>query len=302
MASAIYDLRCAPITYDFCNFLALASIYAELQQAPHFDVVVRADSFRNVTPREKSYSLADRLWRVKNLIAEVVTVAKPCRDYSVLRSPEMPESVSSLIPSYDVVKRTGIPYLLADVYRAVEATGKRPRIFGPSESAIFKVREIFPKKPFVTLSLRSAKFDGTRNVSLHDWWRAIERANIDLDRLLIIPDQDDMLGVQEILKYPWRVFQPAAFSLDLRLAALSAAACNLMSMGGMTAPLWYSDINFVIFNIFHENHYVADAQYFRKSANMSIGDQFLWALPNQKLDWIDANPDRLIEVYFSGHS
>jgi hypothetical protein len=218
-----------------------------------------------------------------------------------LKESNIPWKVRSLIPSYDLDVRTGIPYLLAHVHKAVQATGRNPRIFRPSEVALDTVRRAFPTKDFVTLSLRSANFDTGRNANLADWWAAIERARIDVDRLIVVPDQDDLLNACEVLKYPWHVYQPAAFSLDLRLALMSISRCNLLSMGGMTAPLWYSDISFNIFNIFHENHYVANEEYFSKSANMSIGDQFLWSLPNQKLDWSQPDPDRLISTYFSDY-
>jgi len=52
MAVAIYDLRCAPVTFDFCNFLAMAHMRALARREQTFDLVVRADSYRNVTPRE----------------------------------------------------------------------------------------------------------------------------------------------------------------------------------------------------------------------------------------------------------
>jgi len=78
---------------------------------------------------------------------------------------------------------------------------------------------------------------------------------------------------------------------------MELADLNLVSAGGMGVPAWYSEINYTMFNLLHLDHYVANVDYFRRAAALEVGDKFIWALPNQNLEWDLTEPGRLLEKY-----
>lgn len=301
MAIAIYDLKCAPITFDFVNFLAMAHMRAHARGDGFFDVVIRADSYRNSTPREKSYSLREREWRLRNLILELCKVTVACRNLSVIRHADWMPQDHNLFPEYDLINRVGVPYLPIQSLKVFSTTGVRPVVFAPSDSARAAVANLVDDEaPLVTFTLRRAAFDTARNTDLRGWQAAADMLQARGFSLLVLPDQDDCLGDRALFSQKWSIFEPAAFSLDLRLAVMERAVLNLVSAGGMAVPAWYSDIPYVIFNLLHENHYVAGRDYFRKFAGIEVGNNLLWARPNQILEWETSDPMRLIEKHLAG--
>ena len=63
IGGAIYDFSVSPITFDVCVFSAVARLALAMQTgSPDFFLLLRAHSWRNVTPLELRYSLDDRLW------------------------------------------------------------------------------------------------------------------------------------------------------------------------------------------------------------------------------------------------
>src|SRR5215471_16799572 len=84
---AYYDFKQAPITFDFTNFIVSASALATMQNRLKFDLVLKADDWRNVTPRENAYSMADRQWRLWNLICQIVQVVPNVGNFSITQRP-----------------------------------------------------------------------------------------------------------------------------------------------------------------------------------------------------------------------
>jgi hypothetical protein len=298
MALAVYDLRCAPITFDFCNFIAMAHMRALARGEHQFDLVIRADSFRNVTPREKSYSLTEREWRLRNLLLEVWKITRSCRNLVVTRDPQFQLDQPNLFPEYDPIRRDSVPYLLTHSRSVYLQTKAPPIAFGPTDSARAAARQLVSSDlRLVTVTLRRASFDTARNSNVEQWEAAATTLRERGINLVVLPDQDDCLGERALFAKSWSVCEAAAFSLDLRLAIMERAELNLVSSGGMGAPAWYSEINYTMFNILHDGHYVANVDYFRRAAGLEVGNNFLWALPNQNLEWTLTEPGPLLEKY-----
>jgi hypothetical protein len=299
MASAIYDLRCAPITFDYCNFLAIAYMRSVARGERFFDLVIRADSYRNLTPREKHYSLKEREWRLYNLILEVSKITSTCRNICINRDREWINTDDELVPEYNSVNRHGTPYLLRHSIATFKHTGIRPVLFRPTAYASDAVSRLFGEGPIATLSLRRAEFDVERNADL-DAWQEVEGLAKKLGvKLIVLPDQDDSLSERKTESKAWQVFGPSAFSLDLRLAIMRRSVLNIVTSGGINAPLWYSDIRYVAFNIIHKEHYVANPEYIKKSTDLEIGDSLPWSAPEQIFEWELTDPVSIFEKYIS---
>ena len=300
--NAIYDLRCAPITFDFCNYLAIVYMVSRYHKADRFNLTIRADSFRNSTPREKTYSIHDRNWRLSNLLIEVAKSCSAVSNLCVSRDEQLENrlTVNQVPVGYDFVRRSGIPYLLSQAKQAYLHTNVRPVLFAPSPYASRVAETLVGTEPFITITLRQASFDTARNCNLNEWALAMEDfSKVHNLKVIVIPDQDDALSGRQVFSKNWLVLEYAAFSLDLRLAVMSRAVENFVSSGGMAAPLWYSNIRYVMFNIVHEGHYVADKNYLKNSAGLSIGESLAWAEANQCFEWEHLDPFSLISKYTS---
>jgi hypothetical protein len=115
--------------------------------------------------------------------------------------------------------------------------------------------------------------------------------------VLILPDQDDYLGARLLWQYPWKIYEPAALSLDLRLAVMSLSRNNVISSGGNGAVPMYSTVPYVMCCVLQEASHVASKAYFENHCGISVNSQYPWALPFQKLDWGEFDADRIFHDY-----
>src|SRR3569833_2455823 len=97
---AYYDFKRAPVTFDFTNFIAAVSSLATLQNRLSFDLVLVADKWRNITPRELAYTMDDRNWRLWNLICDIVQVVLNLGYFSICRRPLAEVAVSAFPTAY----------------------------------------------------------------------------------------------------------------------------------------------------------------------------------------------------------
>lgn len=306
MTTVVYDLRANPITFDFCAFLASTFILFRASGESSFDLAVIATGFRNVTPREKSYTIQDRLWRLNNLISPVARACVPVRNFSIIRSQsDVNNSFASdtYPPGFNFampLPANYSPRLVSDLYKR---TGIIPCIFNSTASARSAVAARFARgnRALITLSPRLASHDQSRNSQLAQWFSLYELLAKSGYQVVVIPDLDDALGDRLCWNYPWPIFEAAAFSLDIRIAVLQAAENNVISSGGMGAIATYSSVSYVICNVLHESNHVANADYFRDFVGLEVGLQYPWVTNRQRFDWGFFEAERIAKQYIYGN-
>lgn len=296
---AIYDLKKAPITFDYCTFLAISSLLSMKMGYQGFDLVVIADGFRNLTPRERSYSLDDRIWRLNNLINQISVCCKTIRNIQVIRGGDVRIDIDRLtIPTdYFSNPQTKIPYSPLVVKLLSAELGKKPQIFRPSSKALEYTRKKLGDRDLVTMSPRLAAYDSQRNTSIEIWFKVYQDLRTRGLRPVVLPDFDDAISTDLISKYDWEIFTPAAYSLDLRLAVMRLAKRNLVSSGGLAAAVMYSDVPYMLTNFFHPNSPVANESYFVEHCGLELGTNFLWCEANQTINWSADKLDVLLKYF-----
>ena len=282
---AYYDLKNAPITFDFCHYIAAASAYARLNNQPTFDLVVIADGYRNITPREQSYTLADRRWRLWNLIVEVAKVVPQIGSISVLNKPPDLLAANTYPPTYRPPDNTEIPYNTISVRNFFDL-GLEVRIFRPSEYAVRSVARMLPQGEgrIVTITLRKAGYDSARDSKLEEWYEFSRLLKDKGFRPVIIPDQDDVLADRSISRFDWYVIEPAAMSADLRLALYHRASMNYVTNNGIIGLLMYSTAPFAWFSVIVDGAPSASPRYYKAQA-MNVGDKYPWFGEHQHMFW-----------------
>jgi hypothetical protein len=103
--------------------------------------------------------------------------------------------------------------------------------------------------------------------------------------VVVIPDQDDVLGSYKAKEYPWVLLPEASVDLELRFALYERAETNIAWNGGLTSLLMLSDSNYAIFGIWNESNAVAGRSIFERKGP-TFGAQLPWAISGRQiLDW-----------------
>lgn len=294
---AIYDLRLNPITFDFCAFLAAASLVARANNFEGIDLTLIATGYRNITPREKAYSLKERLWRLNNLIIPLIQLCSWVKNFHVItQRAECHEMGDLKIPNnYQFDAPLSVGYSPKAVISLHKNTKLSPVLFAPSEHALDVVSNAFSGRKLVTLTPRIASFDLTRNSELTRWYELCVLLRDSGYRVVILPDQDDVLGAKHYLKFDWEVYEPASLSMDLRLAMMKIAKQNIISSGGLAGLANYSDSPYVLCNILNPSSAVANEKYFREFVGIGVGEKYPWCAENQHFYWHEFDPTQLLK-------
>jgi hypothetical protein len=291
---AYYDCKYAPVTFDFCQFIVAAAAHARWSEMDYFDLVIIADGIRQMTPREKATALAEREWRIWNLIVEIAKIVPMICNISVVRRAPEGLAPNRYPPLFDPPKNWDIPYNHEVVQRCFER-GADVKVFRPSEYAMQAASNLMPRldKPVVTMTIRKAAFDQERDSELGDWY---EFSKVLSDRgfeTVVIPDQDDSLRDRAIHELDWHVIDVASMSLDLRLALYNQADMNYVTNGGLTCVLGYSQAPFMWYKVVIEDSRVASEEYFARRGLERHG-KYPWLNDNQEMIWENDTLDQLV--------
>jgi hypothetical protein len=288
---AYYDMKTAPITFDFCHYIAAASGYAQTLGKSDFDLTIVADAYRNVTPREKAYTMVERQWRLWNLTFEITKIVPHLRNISVMQRPMKTVSATAYPPGYHPVTNNNIPYSVQTCIQ-LHKHGCNMRIFRPSAYAVRAAEKLVPRTPgkkIITITVRKAGHDPSRDSSLDDWDKFIKILDERGYQVVVIPDQDDSLSDRTTLKYGWNVLEVTSMSLDLRLALYHHADMNYVTNGGMIGLFIYSTAPFMWFSVIVPGSPVASPEYY-KNQGLDYGHKYPWLDDRQEMIW---EPDTL---------
>jgi hypothetical protein len=290
---AYYDLKTSPITFDFCHFIVCALAYARLRGRDDFDLVIVADAYRNMTPRERGYTMVERQWRLWNLTVEITKLVPNIRNLTIAQRPLTTFAANTYPPNYHPTANNQTPYSIPYVTK-YHNKGVDVRVFTPSPYAVQAAEKLVPRtgKKIITVTLRKASHDPQRDSKLDDWHEFIKLLHERGYQVVVIPDQDDSLSERKIHSYGWNVLDVVAMSLDLRLAIYNRADMNYVTNGGLVGLFMYSKVPFMWFSVIVEGSALATPDYY-KHQGLEYGGKFVWLGDNQEMIW---EPDTLANL------
>ena len=289
--TAIYDLAAAPVTFDFVKFLAAARIFFAAQRgSTEFDVVILCDQFRNWSAREKSMSLSERQWRLHNLLLPVLELAPDVRSIALtFNRREVSQLQADLIyPSGYDAWNPKIPYLDNAVTYLYESTNLPPHLFVAPEQAQEYARDFLRdlKSP-VVFSLRTARFDSSRNSIDNLTSELITEVTAAGHDAVVIPDQEAELGAR-FSHESARLVPEASHSLALRLALHEQASLTVIPSCGLLGILYLAKtlIPMIIYRPVTPGHAVASIQALQQ-LGFNVGEKkgLPWSPDNQHWIW-----------------
>ena len=242
--NVVYDLKSAPVTFDFGTFLAFSDCLRQLSGESDMNVSIIATGYRKQSPRDLSVSESEKASRIHGILTPLMAVCPTVSGFSV----EYKERYD-----YQPAAPYSTPYTVAKVGE-LSIRGAEPRFMLAPDFAL-KVAPDFA----VTLTPRCSRHFVERNCDLDSWYKFYERLTASGLNVVVIPDRDNLEKFDE---YSWNLYQPAAWDISLRAAVYQKARMNIISATGPAIVLFFSKKPFIIFDIlaggvFSREHWAA---------------------------------------------
>jgi hypothetical protein len=298
-----YDTRLAPLTFDFGSYLVVADAERQRLQLDTLSIHIFRPSFRNKTVRENEYSNSVKDWRFKhiilglaNLIPSTASVRWTATSHDEIRFPNFPLSYP---PRSQAEASSCIPYLSNSLLKykgsAINLLPFKARVH-----AVEIVKGLLGNidGPIVTITLRTSNQQIERNSDIRAWNIVYKDLVSRGYNVLVIPDFEDATSTKKFLEYNWKVFLPAVYDLDLRLAIYSLANMNMGVLNGILVPLFHSTYPYLLFKPNVESVHQTKVAWLRDVFGIEKGESFWWSKEKQQLSWeLDNNPDRILECF-----
>ena len=305
---AYYDLRCAPLSFDFCVYLSALIGHATQGGYNKITLCIYAPFYRKSNVIELGYPDGYEDRKVRNVIYALVGLTPIIDDIIFTKSGLLPRASDSFPLGYDPADPalvSGSPLsLMPCTVAALEAIYQgvgNPRIFRATQPGLEWVNARFGlTRPIVTLSVRHTQHNPYRNCSLEDFYQVYFKLSALFPQIqtVVIPDQDDLMSGYAANKFDWLLSPEAALDHELRLALYSRAVLNISWTGGTTAMLMLSDSSYIVFGLWNETSNVSTKAFFKRKGPR-FASQLQWALPDtQIIDWMhapDVTGDHMLE-------
>lgn len=280
---AVYDLKTAPLTFDFLCFLALADCLRQHAECDRISMTILADGFRKAKEREFRTQLDEKMWRIDGILKQCVSICPTVTELSVT------DQVTNRKFHYPIgYPDTSTPYTPRHLIGPYQ-TGSKPNTC--LKAPVF-ARELVPEVD-VTLSIRSARHFPERNPDLGDWIAFHKLLRDRGHKVAVIPDQEDPSTYTR--DWDGDVYVPAAFDLRLRLAVYESAKMNFGSCHGPFSALFYTDAPFLMFD--HLRGGVLTPEVHENLYGFPVGGQHAWSNENQIITWENSTFDNLVRWF-----
>jgi hypothetical protein len=296
---AFYDLQVAPITYHACWF-AVASDLARRRRGLRRIHFVLVPGTKNGVREERaayeaSVDVAQRIWRVHNLVIPVLTLVPSCAGYTVLPDRRAAEALRAAACNR-VYPRHYEPALPVSHYPS-ELLALRPGehaavgVLRSSEQGLRYVERWMAARRngrrVITVTLRDYSFMPARNSNLEAWAAFARRLDPAAYLPVFVLDTERTLDPTPAELKEFDVFREASWNVGLRMALYESSYLNL---GVNNGPLFLAAMNdltrLLIFKIITPS-VPQTTEEFVGQEGFQIGGQLPFATPFQRLVWED---------------
>ena len=271
--SVCYDLRTAPITYDFAGFLSFSDCMRQLTGDSDMHVTIRAEGFRRESPRDKSMTEAEKSSRIHGILVPLLGLCPSVSGFSV-------EYVSQY--DYQVSRPIATPYTVSKVCD-LAAKGADPQFMRAPDFVTVPDCD-------VVLSPRMSRHFKERNCELFAWHKFYRHLVAKGLEVIVIPDQDNW---QAFAEFGWRLYWPAAWDITARIA-LFEKGFPVVSAMGPASILYYTKRPFLLFDNVKA---VFSDQQWADLHGTEIGGQIPFLSENQRVTWSESTFDNLMAEY-----
>ena len=282
-----YDLRYGPITFDFASFLVLSNALRQKLKLKYLSVQIINFQYRNRSKREKASSIAERKFRVLNILCKLPHLIPEVIDFKLnndnLDKINFPAFPGGYPPSQN--QEFKLPYTMDYLREFYNDDEINLRPFKSSDWANKLINNNFDSNT-ITISLRTTKFDDIRNSNLEEWYKVYKTIKGGKYRPIIIPDIEDIMGEKKFSKFDWEVFIPASMDLDLRLALYERSFDNLSLNNGISSLLYFSNSFYKVFKFVTPGSNTASTEHHKRFLDINWGENLKFSSKNhQTIIW-----------------
>ncbi len=291
MLKVVWDLRVAPITFDFAIYLAIVECIRQLRNEDSgIDITIRADEFRTLSSRDKMTSTHEKRWRLKNITLDLCELLPTIKSLTLTSEDRGPFDYPPDNPPKNTI------YYAARKVVEYHKWGANPIVLRAPAFAS-KVTSNSISKPYVTLTLRTSRFITARNIDQQEWYRFYGYLRSHGHKVVVVPDQEDYLGDRTYRRFDWEVYEPACMDIRLRLGLYENAIMNVGSSNGPVGAMFYSIAPVLQFDQLRGA--VNGPLYWRLTNGFDVGQQYPWSGPNQRMTWTESTFDNLRSQWLS---
>ena len=251
----VWDLRIAPITFDFFWGIAIANCQLQKNGLKKLHVIILYEKGK-LREEEKDYSDAvsfkQRLARIDKLLLSSCQIVKNI-DSSILSKSQAKQKLSNKIVFPNNYYVNFPTYISSKDYRILNNKNYNLDILRKEKKFVDEARKwlkIKSKKlsKIVTISIRDYKFKPFRNSNFQEWSRVYKKLKQLKYRVVIIPDSESQTDLEKYFKKE-DIYYESTNHLSLKIGCYFNSVLNLFVDGGASTPCIFSSLPYIIFNI-----------------------------------------------------
>lgn len=289
-----YDLEISPITYNFCEALAVANVHRIHKGLQYLYVVIVPGPLGGLKEEEKNYDLIChkdlRVWKKYNILLPMINLIPSCGGLINCLSREEAETIRKMtIPNIYPKEYSTIFPIAALFYKWAHTNNQELMPIRATTQAINYVRQWLKSKQYdrkiIVITLRQYNYMPKRNSNIVAWANFAKSLPINEYFVVIIPDTEIAMNkpLPELIMFEH--FTQGCWNIELRAAIYEIAYLNLGINNGPLALCYLNKYcRYIMFKII--NHEVPQVTIDAlKTQGYIPGKNPLFATKYQKWVW-----------------
>lgn len=296
MPLAVYDLRIAPVTFDFPGFLFLAELYFRKKGWDRFDVVIVDEHWEHVSDEyEQIISKENRRLRVYNMLFPMAQMYKACNSVRSVRSEGEVVNLCQNNPHVFPEGYTGIHVRYTKAFWYKESLSKPPYSgLQAPKHAIEIVQKYLAYKairaPFVSLTVRFYKSEPHRNTDLNIYFRLAEYLEKKGYIPIFIPDGENPYDLDF---GRFHSYEQACWNLFLRMALYELCFTNISLGTGIYIMAGLNQkCSFIQGGVTNKDY----PEEHLNSIGLKYGDQYFCG-PDSRIEWGEPSYENFVKSF-----
>lgn len=296
---AFYDLQVAPITYDACWFAAAADLARRRRGLRRIHFVIVPGTHNGVREERAAYEaavdVAERIWRVHNVVIPIFTLVPSCAGYTMLpdRLAAEPLRAGAGERMYPAHYEPALPVSHHPSELLTLAPEERAGIGvlrSSAQARRYVERWLAPRRNgrrVISVTLRDYAFMAARNSNLEVWTAFARRLAPGAYLPVFVLDTERTLDPLPAVLQGFEVFPQASWNVGLRMALYESSDLNLgVNNGPLIFAVMNDRVRVLIFKMITPS-VPQTTEEFMRQLGFQIGAQLPFATPFQRLVWED---------------
>ena len=258
-----YDLEVSPITFNFCEELAMANVYRSKCGLKYLYVIFVPGSSKGLREESQDYETIinqdARHWRKHNILIPITHLIPHCTGFTNCSSREEAELfLKQATPNiYPKNYSTTFP-ISTRFYEGAKTQDPNIMPIKATKQAVNYIKQWLisrqKQRKLIVITLRQYNYMTSRNSNVVAWANFANSLPVDQYFVVIIPDVEIALQPKLIQLSNFEHFLEGCWNIELRAAIYEEAYLNLGINNGPMSLCWLNkSCRYIMFKIITEN-------------------------------------------------